>query len=63
LKAGEINESLHLKDIGADSVDRVEIILGVLAHFDLREPMSSFSEVPNIRALIVLLTQLVREKI
>lgn len=58
LKIEDIDDSLHLKELGADSVDRVEIIMGVLDHFSLREPMSSFSEIPNIRALIELLKHL-----
>nr|ASV46895.1 hypothetical protein [uncultured bacterium] len=54
----DINESVHLKDLGADSVDRVEIIMGVLDRLGVREPMATFSDVPNIRALIDLLTRL-----
>jgi len=42
----------HLKDLGADSVDRVEIILGVLDRLGLDEPMSAFSDLPDIDALV-----------
>lgn len=58
LLPSDINESLHLTELGADSVDRVEIIMELLHRFGLSEPMSSFSELPNIRALIELLGQL-----
>ena len=45
----------HLRDLGADSVDRVEIILMLLERFDLEEPMSTFSAIPNIDALVAVL--------
>ena len=58
----DIDESLHLKDLGADSVDRVEIIMGVLDRLGLREPLSTFSDVPSIRALVLLLGELQRRR-
>ncbi|HYK03292.1 MAG TPA: phosphopantetheine-binding protein [Thermoanaerobaculia bacterium] len=42
----------HLQDLGADSVDRVEIILMLLDRLELDEPMSSFSQLPDVDALI-----------
>ncbi|MEU7331046.1 phosphopantetheine-binding protein [Streptomyces parvus] len=48
----EIAGARHLKDLGADSVDRVEIILGILERLGLDESMSSFSELPDIDALV-----------
>lgn len=42
----------HLKDLGADSVDRVEIILGIMDRLGLDEPMSGFSDLPDIDALV-----------
>ena len=58
LSREDIDESLHLKHLGADSVDRVEIIMDVLEKLGLQEPLTSFSDVPNVGALIGLLTQL-----
>ncbi|MDB4988401.1 MAG: phosphopantetheine-binding [Myxococcaceae bacterium] len=58
LTAGQIDERLHLKDLGADSVDRVEIIMELRQRLGLDEPMGSFSELPSIQALIDLLDQL-----
>jgi polyketide biosynthesis acyl carrier protein len=52
LPAAEIAEDRHLKELGADSVDRVEIILTVLHRLGLDEPMSSFSSLPNLGALV-----------
>jgi polyketide biosynthesis acyl carrier protein len=51
----DINGNQHLKDLGADSVDRVEIILSLMERLGVSEPMSRFSEVPDIDALIDLL--------
>jgi len=45
----------HLRDLGADSVDRVEIILMLLERFNLQEPMSTFSAIPDVDALISVL--------
>jgi polyketide biosynthesis acyl carrier protein len=48
----EIPGDKHLRELGADSVDRVEIILGVLDRLGVDEPMSSFSDLPNVGALV-----------
>jgi polyketide biosynthesis acyl carrier protein len=45
----------HLRELGADSVDRVEIILMLLDRLHLDEPMSSFSAVPDVDGLVTLL--------
>lgn len=47
----------HLKDLGADSVDRVEILLGVLDRLGLRAPLSDFRDVPNVDALVDVLAE------
>ncbi|WP_202533132.1 phosphopantetheine-binding protein [Streptomyces sp. SID3212] len=48
----EITGDKHLRDLGADSVDRVEIILGVTRRLGIDEPMSNFSAVPDIDGLV-----------
>ena len=55
LSPADSAEHRHLADLGADSVDRVEIIIGLLHRLGLREPMSSFSSPPNVGALVDLL--------
>jgi polyketide biosynthesis acyl carrier protein len=45
----------HLRDLGADSVDRVEIIMMLIERLHLDEPMTSFGRLPDIDALITLL--------
>ncbi len=42
----------HLKELGADSVDRVEIILSVLGRLGLDEPLASFSDLPHVEAMV-----------
>jgi polyketide biosynthesis acyl carrier protein len=52
LSPEEITGDKHLRDLGADSVDRVEIILGVTRRLGIDEPMSNFSAVPDIDGLV-----------
>jgi len=47
----------HLKELGADSVDRVEIIMMVIERLGLHEPMSSFNAVPDLDALVTVLIE------
>lgn len=47
--------SKHLRDLGADSVDRVEIIMMLIERLGLDEPMSSFATIPNIDGLVTFL--------
>lgn len=50
--ADAIAGNKHLRDLGADSVDRVEIILMLLERLHIDEPMSSFALVPDIDGLV-----------
>ncbi|MBO0879084.1 MAG: acyl carrier protein [Mycobacterium sp.] len=52
----QVDESKHLADLGADSVDRVEIILHLTSALDVAEPLSAFGQIPTIAALIDHLT-------
>lgn len=60
LPVSEITGNRHVKELGADSVDRVEIILGVLDRLGLAAPLSAFAELPDLDALAGLLTRLLR---
>lgn len=53
----EISERKHLKDLGADSVDRVEIIMLLIDRLRIDEPMASFSDLPDLRALVDFLVE------
>jgi polyketide biosynthesis acyl carrier protein len=48
----DIREDQHLRDLGADSVDRIEIVTTLMHRFGIDEPMSSFSGIPCVGALI-----------
>ncbi|GAA2267713.1 MULTISPECIES: acyl carrier protein [Kitasatospora] len=52
LPAAEITGNRHLRDLGADSVDRIEIILTVTRRLGIDEPLSAFSAIPDIDHLI-----------
>lgn len=52
LPAEDIAGDKSLKDHGADSVDRVEIILSIMNRLGIDEPMSNFSSIPNINELV-----------
>lgn len=58
LGRGGIDESRHLKYLGADSVDRVEIIMTLIDRFHLRVGMSTFSDVPDVSTLIGMVASL-----
>jgi polyketide biosynthesis acyl carrier protein len=52
LPRSEITTDKHLRDLGADSVDRVEIIMALVDRLGVHEPMSRFSDLPDLRALV-----------
>ncbi|OLR94821.1 phosphopantetheine-binding protein [Actinokineospora bangkokensis] len=47
-----ISGSQHLRDLGADSVERVEIIMAVRARLGVREPLGSFAALPDLDRLV-----------
>jgi len=53
--AAEVTGHRHLKELGADSVDRVEIILMLLDRLGVELPLSSFADLPNLDSVIDLL--------
>ena len=53
----QITGDKHLKDLGADSVDRVEIIMALIDALGVREPMARFSTIRDIDALIDFLVE------
>lgn len=42
----------HLRELGADSIDRVEIIITILDRLGVQTPMAAFSDLPDIGALV-----------
>jgi len=47
-----VSGNRSLKDQGADSVDRVEIILSIMNRLGIDEPMSNFSDISTIDGLV-----------
>lgn len=52
---GEVRGDRHLKDLGADSLERVEIIMNVLDRLGVRIPLAEFATLPDIDAMVDLL--------
>ncbi|MEU1056499.1 phosphopantetheine-binding protein [Streptomyces sp. NPDC005876] len=52
LPAADVTLDKNLRDLGADSVDRVEIISLLVHRLASKEPISSFADIPHIGALI-----------
>lgn len=55
-----IDGASHLKDLGADSIDRVEIIQGITGRFGLDTPLVAFSDIGNVDGLIAFVDSLRR---
>ena len=55
--AGEITGDNHLKDLGADSVDRVEIIMALIDGSASRADGRASATVPDIDALVDFLVE------
>lgn len=51
----EIRGGRTLKDLGADSVDRIEIIVRLRELLEVQAPMSGFSRLPDLDAMVDLL--------
>jgi polyketide biosynthesis acyl carrier protein len=55
-----LSSDVHLRDLGADSVDRVEIIMTVLDRLGLDEPLASFTDLTDIDDMVDLLCRRTR---
>ncbi|MEV8504789.1 acyl carrier protein [Actinoplanes sp. NPDC051475] len=51
----DITDDKNLQDLGADSVDRVEIMVELQQRLAAGEPLSTLADVPDIGALITML--------
>jgi polyketide biosynthesis acyl carrier protein len=50
-----LRPDVHLRDLGADSVDRVEIIVTALDRLGVDEPLASFTDLSDIDDMVDLL--------
>ncbi|BAL90259.1 putative acyl carrier protein [Actinoplanes missouriensis 431] len=55
--AGAVREDRSLRDLGADSVERVEIITLLTHRLGRTDPLSGFAAIPDLGALIDHLSQ------
>lgn len=51
LPADQVDDDLDLKAHGADSIDRVEILVTLRDRLGLHTPLAAFAQIPNLRAL------------
>ncbi|XVV00819.1 acyl carrier protein [Actinosynnema sp. CA-248983] len=58
--ADRIGGHHHLRDLGADSIERVEIIMGVRTRLGVVEPLASFGEIRDIDHLVAFLCEVAR---
>jgi polyketide biosynthesis acyl carrier protein len=61
VEPGQLRPDVHLRELGADSVDRVEIIVTVLDRLGLDEPLASFTDLSDIDDMVDLLYRRTRE--
>lgn len=52
VEKSEIVLDQHTKDLGADSIDRIEILLTIQKQLKTNEPMARFSSLKNIGELV-----------
>ena len=52
VEPASLRPDVHLRDLGADSVDRVEIIMTVLDRLGLEEPLASFTDLADIDEMV-----------
>ncbi|CCH31894.1 phosphopantetheine-binding protein [Actinosynnema sp. NPDC047251] len=57
LDPARIGGDRHLRDLGADSVERVEIIMGVCARLRVTEPLASFGDIRDLDHLVAFLCE------
>lgn len=55
LKADQITIDKQLKDLGANSIDRMEIIFGAMEEAGIKMPLSDLAQAGNIEGLVDIL--------
>ncbi len=63
IEKDNIKEEDSLKDLGANSIDRSEIIISVLYDFELKISMIKFAECKNIADIIDVIVQTLELKV
>lgn len=57
VKPEEISMERSLKELGANSIDRMEVVTMSMEELDLKIPLMSFAQVSNIEGLVDVLTE------
>lgn len=57
LEGKQIKESDSLRELGANSIDRADIIMSTLESFDLKKPMVNFGKAKNIGDIISVIVE------
>jgi polyketide biosynthesis acyl carrier protein len=57
LAAHEVTADRSLQELGADSIDRIEIIQSLRDRLDVQHSLSSFADLPDIGALVAFLAR------
>jgi polyketide biosynthesis acyl carrier protein len=57
VSAKDIDRNAQLKDLGANSVDRVKIIINTMESLEIKIPLVEFSDKKNIEQLITFFHQ------
>lgn len=55
LGEGDVAIDKSLKDLGANSIDRMEVVTGALEALELQIPLTEFGKVKNLRGLVEVL--------
>ena len=57
VESGAITIERNLKELGANSIDRMEVVTMSMEELGLKLPLMSFSQVSNIEGLVDVLTE------
>lgn len=60
VETASLRPDVHLRDLGADSIDRVEIIAMALGRLGIGEPLASFTDLRDIDGMVDLLYRKLR---
>jgi polyketide biosynthesis acyl carrier protein len=55
LGEGDVEIDKSLKDLGANSIDRMEVVTGSLEELNVQIPLTEFGKVKNLRGLVEVL--------
>lgn len=57
IKPEQIHIEKNLRELGANSIDRMEVVTMSMEELDLKIPLMSFAQVSNIQGMVDVLTE------